>query len=225
VTIDGSSASTLKDYAALKTKLATASPSSTSMDAYTPSNTAAACPAVATDWAVNGDALPPTPDSALCECMYSSLSCVPASGLNTSSFGDMFGFVCGADSSACSGISGNTSTGVYGAYSMCNTTQQLGYVLDAYYKNQNSDSSACDFSGKAVVNSAASTASSCSAKLASASSANNVAATATAASSGSASSSSFARPMTIGNMLTMGDFAVGLYVLVAMGVGAGMVLL
>jgi 1,3-beta-glucanosyltransferase GAS1 len=162
--------------------------------------------------------------------MWSSLSCVPEASLNTTAYSAIFDYICGADPTACKGINGNTTTGVYGAYSMCNTTQQLGYVLDAYYKAQSSDSTACDFEGQAVTTKGT-TASTCSAKLASASSENAAAATATSAVTGtgssgsSSSSSSFAVPMAMKNQLTIGDFAVGLYALFAMGVGAAVVAL
>ncbi|KAK3936637.1 beta-1,3-glucanosyltransferase [Diplogelasinospora grovesii] len=228
VSISGSSASTMKDYDTLKTRMASVNPSSTSMAAYTPTNSPAACPALGSDWAANGDTLPPTPDDNLCNCMFNSLSCVPAASTNVTAYGDIFGYICGASPSACAGINGNTTTGVYGAYSMCNSTQQLGYVLDAYYKSQGSASTACDFNGQAVVAKPAAAQSSCSASLASASSVNAVAATATSASgtgSGSTTSSNVAAPVPMKNLFTMGDMAVGLYVVVAMGVGAGMVML
>ena len=215
----------MKDYAALKTVMASVDPSSTASSAYTPSNTAAACPSLSTNWEANGDNLPPTPDSGLCDCMYSSLSCQPKSGLSPDSFGDIFGYICGADASACSGINGNTSTGVYGAFSGCTDTQKLGYVLDTYYKDQKMATSACDFDGQAVINSSPSSSGSCSAALSSASAANSVAATATQAASGTASSTNIAAPVSIKALFSVGDLAVGLYVLVAMGVGATMVVL
>ena len=216
----------MADYDALKTKLSTAVPTGTSSDAYTPTNSPAACPAIGDSWVANGNNLPPTPDSNLCNCMFSTLSCVPQPNLNTSSYGDIFNYVCTNDPAACAGILTNTSTGVYGPYSMCNSTQQLGVVLDAYYKNQKSASTACDFQGAAEIVKPVGAASSCSASLASASSAVNNAATATSASGpGAAKSSSLAAAIPMKNLLSIGDMAVGMYVVVAMGVGAGMVLL
>ncbi|KAK3370021.1 Glucanosyltransferase-domain-containing protein [Podospora didyma] len=226
VSVSGSSASVLNNYKTLSSVIATVKPSSTSSAAYTPSNTPQACPAVGSDWKVKGGALPPTPDNNLCECMYTSLECVPRSDTKETDYGTIFNYICSNDKKACAGISGNTETGVYGAYAMCNAKQQLGYVLDAYYKNQNSAASACDFDRKAQLASSPSIKSGCTASLASASSANDVAATATnAGSPASASTSSFAAPVTMKNLFSMGDMAVGLYVVVAMGVGAGMVML
>lgn len=226
VSISGSSAVTQKDFAPLSTRMASIKPSSTAMDAYTPTNSPQACPAISDDWKVKGDILPPTPDQNLCDCMFKSLSCVASSRLDVEDYGDIFKYVCGETPKACAGISGNTTTGVYGAYSMCNATQQLGYVLDSYYKSQKSAAGACDFDGQAVVVKAASANEGCSASLSSASSANSVAATATGAGSGSAAkSSNFAAPVPMRQAFAMGDLAVGLYVVVAMGVGAGMVML
>jgi hypothetical protein len=155
--------------------------------------------------------------------MYASLSCVPSSSLTQKDYGAIFGYVCSESPDACAGISGNTTTGVYGAYSMCNATQQLGYVLNEYYKAQNSASTACDFDGQATLQSAASD-STCSAALQSAS----AAATATRGTSGGAASTSSNAAVPRGPVKAvfgLVDAAVGLYVLMAMGVGAGMVLL
>jgi hypothetical protein len=214
----------MKNYDALKTKLASVNPSSTAASAYTPTNTPAACPKLSNSWVASNN-LPPTPDSNLCDCMYKSLQCVPKSGLDVQKYGDIFSFICGSVPAACAGINGNVTTGVFGAYHMCTDQQKLGYVLDQYYKNQKSASTACDFNGQAGVNKPAAAASSCSASLASASSANSIAATATAGSSSSASSSNVAAPIPIKTLFTVGDLAVGLYVLVAMGVGATMIIL
>ncbi|CAK7224522.1 hypothetical protein SBRCBS47491_005580 [Sporothrix bragantina] len=231
VSISNNKASTMADYDTLSTVIAKVSPSSTAMSAYTPTNSPAACPAIGKNWAAS-DILPPTPNNATCDCMYKSLTCVPSDSLNSTGYGALFGSICGLDSSACAGITANTSTGVYGAYVMCDSTEQIAYVLDAYYKNQNSASSACDWNGQAQVVKASAAASSCSALLASASSSNSYAATATAGStssttgsSGSSSTSKNAAPSVMRNMLTLGDLSVGLYVLVAMATGAGMIML
>jgi hypothetical protein len=226
VSISGSSASKLKDFDTLKTKMASINPTGTSMSAYSPTNSPAACPELASTWEVKGGALPPTPDSSLCDCMFNSLSCVPADDLEPKNYGDIFDYICANSKKSCVGINGNTTSGVYGAYAMCNPKQQLGYVLDQYYKAQNEAKDACDFDGQAKLNSG-STAAACSAKLASASTANSHAATATTnGGSDAAESSNFAVPRGPARaFFALGDLAVGLYVVVAMGVGAGMVLL
>ena len=225
VKVNGNSATPMKNYQALKSKLSSATPSSTASSQYKPTNSPAACPKLSQNWAAS-NSLPPTPDSALCDCMYKSLSCVPDDSLEEKDFGDIFGYICGQDPASCAGIKSNTSTGVFGAFSMCNPKEQLGYSLNAYYTAQKKSSDACDFNGAAKVVNAGSSDSTCQKSLSSASAANSVAATATSASgAGSASGSNAAVPVSIKSVFTIGDLAVGLYLVVAMGVGAGMVML
>lgn len=199
------------------------------MAAYTATNSPASCPSVNSDWQA-ANILPPTPDSDLCECMYASLGCVPASDLDTDSYGDLYGYICGEDASYCAGVTTNATTGVYGSYSMCNSTQMLGYILDQYYQAQDSAADACSFSGSAATQAAA-TASTCKSMLASASSANAVAATATAGSTSSGSSSSSSSSSSLGMptaqkaVIGLGNLAIGAYMLVAIGAGAAMVAL
>ncbi|KAI1396842.1 carbohydrate-binding module family 43 protein [Hypoxylon fuscum] len=229
VKISGDTATTMKNYKTLQSKLADVKPSSTAMDSYNPTNSPAACPGTSETWKAAA-LLPPTPDSSLCDCMEKAASCAPADDLAEKDFGDIFGYICENDAAACAGIKADTETGVYGPYGMCNPKQQLAHVLNAYYSNQNSASDACDFNGAAKVVSG-STDSTCKTALEKANSAVAVAATATAGSASSAStgesSENAAAPATVRMtpFMTMGDMAVGLYMLVAMGVGAGMVVL
>ncbi|KAI0536170.1 family 72 glycoside hydrolase [Xylaria digitata] len=232
--VTGDQVKTLKNYDTLRTKLAAVDPSSTSMSAYEPTNSPAACPAISENWKVSKASLPPTPDSALCDCMFKSLSCAPASSLKEKDYGEIFGYICEQDEKACAGIKHDTEAGVYGPYSMCNPKEQLGHILDAYYNNQNQGSYACDFDGAAEVQSSPKVESSCKASLDKASTAVAEAATATAATSGTGSGSGSdsetsdnAAPsmMPSGPIFTLGSMAVGLYVLVAMGTGAAMIAL
>lgn len=211
----------MKNYNALKTKIAAVNPASTAINAYTPTNTPAACPVVNAAWNAHS-ALPPTPDSGLCACMLKSLSCVPAPNLDPKKYGDVFGYICGQNPANCAGIMANTTTGVFGAFSMCSDTEKLGQVLDTYYKAQKSSASACDFGGQATLQKADVQAA-CSGSLASASSANGFAATATAGAG--ATGKNAAGRMQMDRALGFGDFAVGLYVVVAMFVGGGMLML
>ncbi|KAI1390456.1 carbohydrate-binding module family 43 protein [Hypoxylon trugodes] len=233
VKVSGNSATPMKNFKVLESKLADVKPSSTSMAAYNPTNSPAACPAISNNWKAS-EVLPPTPDNSLCDCMYNSLSCVPADDLAEKDFGDIFGYVCSHDASACAGIKQDPKTGVFGPYSMCSPKQQLAHVLNTYYTNQHSSSDACSFDGAAKVVSSPSSDSSCKSSLAKANSAVAVAATATAGSASTAStgetsesSENAAAPASVRMtpFVTMGDMAVSLYVLVAMGAGAGMVLL
>ncbi|KAI2622807.1 carbohydrate-binding module family 43 protein [Hypomontagnella submonticulosa] len=230
VKVSGNTATPMKNYKVLQSKLADVKPSSTSMGSYNPTNSPAACPPISKNWKA-AEALPPTPDSSLCDCMYKSLSCAPVDDLAEKDYGEIFGYICENDEAACAGIKHDTEKGVYGPYGMCNPKEQLGHVLSAYYSNQKNSADACDFNGAAKVVSAAKADSQCDAALAKANSAVAVAATATAgsASSGSTgeSSKNAAAPASVRMtpFMTLGDMAIGLYVLVAMGAGAGMVML
>jgi hypothetical protein len=158
------SATKLADFTALSTQLAKATPSSTVMSAYQPANTAAqACPAVGTNWAASSN-LPPIVNPDTCNCMVSSAACVPKTTLSSNRTQEIFDYICGADASACAGITANATTGKYGAYSMCGDYPKLVWAVNAYYTNQKKAASACSFNGDASVVSA-SPASSCSAVL------------------------------------------------------------
>jgi hypothetical protein len=222
---DDGQASTMSNYAVLSSRVAKATPSSTQASAYTPTNSAAACPSLASNWQVAAHSLPPTPDRALCECAYDSLTCVPLAGLDTESYGEIFGFICSEAPALCAAINSNTTAGVYGAYAACNDTQKLAVVMDAYYLDQDKAASACDHDGKARVRDgkpgAAAAASSCEAKIESATKA-------ASAGGGAASSTDEAGGGTeslgvVGYGVQMvsvfGCGAVGLYSVVAMGVG------
>lgn len=205
---DDGSASVMKDYAPLQTKMAAVNPSSTSMDAYTPTNKPAPCPDTGNSWAVKGDALPPTPNKDLCDCMYKSLACVPSESLQEDDYKKVFDEVCGADGKACDNISRDTVKGVYGQYSMCDAKSQLGYILNEYYKNQNEASDACDWKGSATVVKPTAVDAAC----------KDIVQSASASSKNTAGQVSFERVM------SMGEVALGLYVVVAMAVGGVLVL-
>lgn len=164
VTISSGSVSTLADFNNLKTQLASVSPTLASINTASTSASVTTCPSVGPFWAAN-TGLPPTPDAAICNCMVDSLSCVLASGVSSDDYASLFSYICGVID--CSGVTGNATTGNYGAYSPCSDQQKLNFVLDLYYKSQNKNSNACNFSGSATLQSAT-TASSCAGYLASA---------------------------------------------------------
>jgi hypothetical protein len=127
------------------------------MDAYTPSNTAAAaCPKVtAGKWEAQSSPLPAAPNSQLCSCMTETLSCVVADNTVESDFGDIFGFICGEKSGKyCTGINKNATAGPYGAYSMCSDKEQLSFALNTYAK---AVPNGCGFKGKATSKAAVAT--------------------------------------------------------------------
>ncbi|RFU80829.1 glycoside hydrolase family 72 [Trichoderma arundinaceum] len=231
VTLKGNSVTKLKDFSALQTQVTKADPKGVDESDYKPVNKPASCPALTDDWQA-GSNLPPVPDQSLCTCMQNSLSCVRSDDLDTKDYGEIFGFICGKNPKVCAGINGDAANGVYGAYSMCDDSAKLDYVLDTYYQSQSKAASACDFNGQAqVVN--AKPASSCSAALASAAAINKQAATATspvgggstADSDSSTSSSAAVAGRPVAHLLSMGEMSMALYMGVAMLVGASMIVL
>ncbi|KAH8819574.1 Glucanosyltransferase-domain-containing protein [Xylogone sp. PMI_703] len=143
--------SKLPDFTSLSKQLALATPSPTFLADYTAVGALPrACPTVGQDWAV-ATTLPPKASADVCDCMLSSLSCVSAPGLPGDETATLFGIVCGLDSSACVGIAANATSGVYGAYSMCQPTQKLSFAFDQYYKAQGRSRQACSFNGNAHI--------------------------------------------------------------------------
>lgn len=165
VSVDGDKVSKREDFSYYSSQIATVSPSGVNSADYSASKTAAACPTEGTNWNAKSSPLPPTPNKQLCACMFNSLTCAPKSDISAEDIGELFGTVCGlGDGSQCDGIAANASTGDYGAYSMCNSTEKLGWVMDAYYQAQDStnQASACDFDGNAATVSAVSPSGACS---------------------------------------------------------------
>ncbi|OTA23768.1 hypothetical protein BTJ68_13753 [Hortaea werneckii EXF-2000] len=125
------------------------------MSAYNPTASPAECPEVSTSsWAAKAT-LPPTPNQELCSCMYNSLN-------------DLFGTVCGlSNGSHYDGINANATIGEYSAYSMCNSTEQMAFVLNQYYQAQDSSNkaSACNFDGSASIKSTQAPGATCSSLL------------------------------------------------------------
>ena len=173
VKVSGNSVSTLDDFNNLASQIASVTPSGVQAGSYNPTNTAPAnCPSVVATgtsrWQAS-NTLPPTPNKQLCQCMYNALSCVP-NRVSDDEAGSLFGTVCGLGQSAgvCAGITNNATTGKYGAYGMCNATEQLGWALNAYYLAQPSANraSACNFGGSATLKSGASPTGQCSSLIA-----------------------------------------------------------
>lgn len=163
LTNDGASVSPYPDFTSLQSQLASISPTITQRSAYTPSNSAPACPTVASSWQAEASPLPPSPNGQLCSCMAASLQCNIRS-TNEDDYADVFDFICGANEDFCAGIARNATTGTYGGYSGCDPKEQLAWVANQYYLGNDRSSSACGFSGMATIQTAA-TASTCSSLL------------------------------------------------------------
>ncbi|CEP65001.1 1,3-beta-glucanosyltransferase GAS1 LALA0_S16e00408g [Lachancea lanzarotensis] len=161
VSVSDNKVSTLSDYSYYSVTINKVSPTSLNSNSYTPSSTSLSCPATNVNWKA-ATSLPPTPNSALCDCMSSSLNCVVDDSVSEDDYGELFGVVCGTIS--CDGITANGTNGTYGSYSFCNAKDKLSFVLNNYYLKNGKSKSACDFSGSASLQSAT-TASSCSSAL------------------------------------------------------------
>ncbi|EHK21902.1 glycoside hydrolase family 72 protein [Trichoderma virens Gv29-8] len=212
----------MKNFEALKKQVVKADPKGVFMSDYSPSGKMGECPALSSNWRAS-KSLPPTPDQTLCDCMVKSLSCIPKKDLSSEKFGKIFGYICEKDKAACAGIDRNTTTGVYGAYSMCDDRAKLAYIMDTYYKHQKNGAYACDFDGAANTQSPENDAS-CDAAIAKASAENDRAATATGP-SGAASTGkddeNAARAVSVSNGLY--PFTVGFCTILWFFVGGALV--
>jgi hypothetical protein len=98
--------------------------------------------------------------------MYNSLSCAVKGTVTAANYGSLFATVCGlGGGSACAGIKTDPLNGIYGAYSMCNSTEQLSFALDQYYKSQQNQATACNFQGAAGLKNPVSPPSACAALM------------------------------------------------------------
>ena len=143
----------LADFSSLSMQIAKVTPTGVNSASYNPTNSPQACPTQNSTWEAVTN-LPPTPNDSICGCMVSNLTCVAKSTLSSDSIQTQFNYICDpAQGKNCLGVTANASTGVYGAYSMCNATERLSYAFNQYYLNQTStntkNTSPCDFSGTA----------------------------------------------------------------------------
>lgn len=163
LTNNDASVSPYPDFTSLRSQLASVSPSPTARSAYTPSNSAPACPSVTSNWAARASPLPPSVNPQLCACMAANVQCNIKSTDETK-YSDVFDYICGANEDYCTGIQHNATTGSYGGLSGCDPKDQLAWVANQYYLGNGRSSSACAFSGIATVQSA-STSSGCASLL------------------------------------------------------------
>lgn len=173
--------------------------------------------------------------------MYDSLSCVVAADTSEDDYATLFNQVCGYGTTICAGINTNSSeyNGVFGAYGMCNSTQQLAYAFNKYAAGQTNNPSACGFGGSATTKAATSAAGTCATLVEAVGTAgtgsvsSNPTATAgsgsgSSASSSGSSSSSSSKGAAAGVLVPGGSFGslgAGLYAIVAVVSGVAMILL
>jgi 1,3-beta-glucanosyltransferase GAS1 len=155
VTQVGSSVSALADYTALSSQLNNIDPTLVQENDYKPSNTAPSCPTTALSTWMAAVSLPPTPNEGLCDCAPPTFGCLADNNLAAQNISDLFGYICGSLGVDCSGITANgTAPGSYGAYSYCNSTVKLSWLMNSYFDSQNQAADACKFSGQAFTQSA-----------------------------------------------------------------------
>ena len=163
--------------------------------------------------------------------MAKSLTCVVSSSVSSSDYGNLFDLLYGFGvSDYVSGISTNATSGVYGAYSMCEPKDQLSWALNAYYSAQaakGNGANACDFSSSATTQSATTSGSACSTKLAAVGTAGTgTASGSTATCTGSSSSSSGAAfPGASPSAVFVGSWQLSAYILTAVLSGGAMLFL
>ena len=204
------------------------------MGSYQPTNTKLrTCPTSTTNW-VAATNLPPTPNEELCSCMVKSLQCISVDNIDKNDIPDLFSTACDPEngSKVCDGIQKNGTTGAFGAYSMCSSTQQLSWAMNAYFQQQakanSANTNACNFGGKAVKQDAAQADGSCSNLLNQAGPSGTGVVTSvpttTGSGGGSSESSGAAGMMTIASF-DFGMIKLSVYISVAFMAGAGMILL
>lgn len=228
--VDSTSVSKMADFTSYSNEIKSATPSGTNKASYTPTNSALqSCPTVGSDWRAQASPLPPSPDPALCGCVYDASACVPDSSLSNKKLGSFLDIVCGYTD--CSGLNSNATTGEFGAYSMCNVKDQLAFALDKYYSEQKKAATACSFSGSASTKATTKATGTCSTQIKEAGTAGTgtvtTEATATAGSDSGASTSTSkgAGVVHVHSSVTFGSFQVCAYVGIALLTGMGMILL
>ncbi|KAF2862123.1 carbohydrate-binding module family 43 protein [Piedraia hortae CBS 480.64] len=220
VSVSGNSVTPNQDFKNLASQIAKASPSGVKMSDYKPTNSPASCPATGKSWTPKASPLPPSPNKALCSCMYQSLGCTVADNANEDNYGKLFGQVCGYGQGVCAGISANATTGSYGAYGMCSAKEKLAFAFNQYYNSQKKVASACDFGGSAKTQAARSPGGSCSSLMNQAGTAGTGVVTSSPTATGGGSGSSGSGSSGGSGMLPM-VLAIGMAVVS----GIGMVLL
>jgi hypothetical protein len=234
VSTNGNSVSTLPDYSNLSNQMKSATPSGVNSASYSVSTTVGqACPTVGGNW-LAASSLPPAPNADLCECMYNSLDCVPVDNISDKQYTETFSYLGGKDG-VIDGVTGNATTGVYGAYSMCNKMQRLAFAMNRYYEVSGKSAKACGFGGAGQMVSGKSASGACASQMKQAGAAGtgtvagSLAASNGAASGASSSSTSTSKGAAAGivgpKAVHVGSWHAGAYLVAAVASGAFMIML
>jgi len=162
--------------------------------------------------------------------MMASLTCVVKPSTDPEEYGTLFGQVCGYGDSICAGITHNATTGTYGAYSMCNSTEQLSFAFSQYVKGQQNNANACNFGGAATTKAAGSQSGACSALISQAGAAGTGTVTSAPSGTGGSGASSTSSKKSAAGAVTVPSFSFGMLqigacIVGAVITGAGMILL
>lgn len=156
-----SSSMTLRQgYSALQTQMASIHPSSAQMAEYTPTNLPpSSCRNLTvlrksgednqtTQLVVSANEAP-EPNKRLCSCMLNSAGCLARrdNNPNATEFNLRIKGMCQQNELPCDGVGKNSTTGIYGSYSMCDHFQSGTWVLNQLYNSQRNNASACSAYG------------------------------------------------------------------------------
>ncbi|KAK7694316.1 hypothetical protein QCA50_001498 [Cerrena zonata] len=155
---DGS-VQTSDDFNRLKTQYGQVSPPNSPSKSSAGSTSFPSCPQQNSTFLAS-TTLPPTPNDAACACLESALSCqfTPKTVNVSDIVGPLLDTACsllGQAGGSCDQISGNGSSGTYGAVSACDPSTKLSFVMTQFYEANNRNPQSCSFAGNATVNSQA----------------------------------------------------------------------
>ena len=227
-------ATKLADFSVYSKEIASVKPTGPQSASYTPTNRAQACPTLGKSWNALSK-IPPSPNEQICSCMVQNLTCKAKPDITAEVIKTNFDYICDpGNGDFCGAITADASTGVYGAFSMCNPVERLSKAFDTYYHNQvasnPANTSPCDFKGAAMKQNPKPPAS-CSAAISQAGPAGTGVITSTPSGTGSGgASSTTSTKKSMAGTVAVPDFNFSLlqlavYVTIGTLTGAGMVLL
>ncbi|SCW00046.1 LAFE_0B08262g1_1 [Lachancea fermentati] len=118
---------TKKDYMAVKTR----------------SDKSKQCPSITSTWKASW-AIPKTPDVTKCGCLDEILPCLVRRPKSPARYKELFDYVCGQVD--CSDINSNGTSGEYGAFSDCSTSQKLSLEISKLYLRSGNSGTECPLS-------------------------------------------------------------------------------